>query len=64
MAGRGGSSRAAGTKMKSRRKGSAVGAFLHGICEPARTHAGTCNRTLEYDSLFNWSIEDVNAGAD
>lgn len=65
MGGRGGSSRAAGTKMKSRRKGSAVSAFLRGICEPAAVYtAGTCNSALEYDSLFNWSIEDVNARAD
>lgn len=44
MGGRGGSSRAAGTKMKSRRKG-LVGALHRGIYEPTRTHAGTCNRT-------------------
>jgi len=72
MGGRGGSSRAghAGTKMKSRRKGS-VGAFLHGICELSVSRRGAYTRqymqqdsALEYDSLFNWSIEDVNARMD
>lgn len=66
MGGREGSSRAAGTKMKSRRKG-LVGALHRGIYEPGtytRLVHATGLGSLEYDSLFNWSIEDVNARAD